>query len=595
MKCIPIVILLLIAPLLLGAQQIGLPRYLTDQERLVLDNLGYQHPQHPVNATGFNTTPPDAPIRSMAEWEELQAIVVTWTQYRSVLAEIIEAAQEECRVIVVSTNPGVAQAQLQNTYGVTPNSNVEFIAAPYNSIWVRDYGPNTAYLNDVDSLVLVDWIYNRNRPADDIMSAEIAEHLDIPLFSMTEAPFDLVNTGGNYMSDGMGTGFSSNLVLDENLAGNPWNASPKDQAGVAEAMDAFLGIDPYILMEKLPYDGIHHIDMHMKLLDEQTLLVGKFPDNISDGPQIEANIQYVISQYESAWGKPFKVVRIPQPPCGNGEYPPFCSNPYEYRTYVNALIVNRSILVPVYGTSLDEEALAIWQENMPGYTIVGINSSTIINAGGAVHCITKEIGAPSPLRIATARIDTACDQQAVPLEAIVQHSSGISEVTLHYSTDPANGYATLPLLQQTDSLYQAQLPALPAGQQVYYYLSATANSGKTANRPMTAPEGHWTYQVGECAVTATNNRWFEPVLQLHDIFPNPAHTITAIPVSTDRPVSILLEVTDMLGNQMAVLHDGILSSGKKHFFIDASRLASGVYAVTLHSPIGTITKKLVVR
>lgn len=55
-------------------------------------------------------------------------------------------------------------------------------------------------------------------------------------------------------------------------------------------MKKFMGIERYAKMEKLPYDGIHHIDMHMKLLDEETLLVGEYPAGIANGPQIEANI-----------------------------------------------------------------------------------------------------------------------------------------------------------------------------------------------------------------------------------------------------------------------------------------------------------------
>ena len=35
-------------------------------------------------------------------------------------------------------------------------------------------------------------------------------------------------------------------------------------------------------MPTLPYDGIHHIDMHMKLLDEETLLVSEYPDGVAD-------------------------------------------------------------------------------------------------------------------------------------------------------------------------------------------------------------------------------------------------------------------------------------------------------------------------
>ncbi len=34
---------------------------------------------------------------------------------------------------------------------------------------MRDYGGSPCYLNDVISLVWVDWIYNRPRPLDDAM------------------------------------------------------------------------------------------------------------------------------------------------------------------------------------------------------------------------------------------------------------------------------------------------------------------------------------------------------------------------------------------------------------------------------------------
>ena len=45
--------------------------------------------------------------------------------------------------------------------------------------------------------------------------------------------------------------------------------------------------------------------MHMKLLNEETLLVGEYPTGIADGPQIEANIQYVLANFQNTFGKQF--------------------------------------------------------------------------------------------------------------------------------------------------------------------------------------------------------------------------------------------------------------------------------------------------
>ena len=68
-----------------------------------------------------------------------------------------------------------------------------------------------------------------------------------------------------------------------------------------------MGINRYVLMDKLPYDQIHHIDMHLKLLDEETLLVGEYPPGIADGPQIEQNLAYVVVELCFAMGRPLIV------------------------------------------------------------------------------------------------------------------------------------------------------------------------------------------------------------------------------------------------------------------------------------------------
>ena len=64
------------------------------------------------------------------------------------------------------------------------------------------------------------------------------------------------------------------LVDEENDAGSPFTISAHNGAAVSNLMDMYQGIDQYIKMTTLPFDDIHHIDMHMKLLDEERLIVG---------------------------------------------------------------------------------------------------------------------------------------------------------------------------------------------------------------------------------------------------------------------------------------------------------------------------------
>jgi agmatine deiminase len=595
-KRLHVVLIFCLLSTYLSAQhpETDLPRHLSEWEKIQLKYA----PPGDMPESGFSSPPP-VPVRTMAEWEELQALVITWRSQPAILTEIVRAAREECRVII-SCNDQFTASQAQtalDTSGVDISSNVTFLVSPNNSIWVRDYGPNCVYANNVDSLYFVDWKYNRlTRPKDDTLSSSIAEHLGVPLFTTTLAPNDLVNTGGNFMSDGMGAAFASDLILSENEPGNDYNVSPKTEAQIDQILHDYMGIERYIKMTKLPYDEIHHIDMHMKLLDEETLLVGQYPEGVADGPQIEANIQYVLSNFQSSFGTPYKVIRIPMPD-QNGFYP---NNGADYRTYANAVFVNKTVLVPFYEEQYDTTAQRIWEESLPGYKIVGIDCNSIIPSLGAIHCITKEIGVDDPLRIVHKPVEQVFfgpnDPWKCPIVADVQHRSGIASVVVKFRRETETEWKTLTLSQIThpDSAFfwTGEIP----DQSTYYgkmlyYIDAEANSGKSLTRPMPGPEGPWDFQVIQ-GVSATNEA---PQAQLLDIYPNPARAITLIPVSVSVKTKGSIRIFNTLGQQMGTIFNGEFPAGTSNYFVDAARYAPGAYFVQLQTNGRSVLKKLLIR
>ena len=54
-----------------------------------------------AGATRGISQPPAFPVRTMAEWEEVQALVITWTSFTGILKQIVRHAKEECQVIIV--------------------------------------------------------------------------------------------------------------------------------------------------------------------------------------------------------------------------------------------------------------------------------------------------------------------------------------------------------------------------------------------------------------------------------------------------------------------------------------------------------------
>lgn len=528
------------------------------------------------------TNPPGGQLRTMAEWEEISALTITWTSYQSVLREIIRAAQTETQVYIVCSDSNTVKSYLVSNN--VPLLNLHYVIAPYNSIWIRDYGQNCVYRNDVDSLILVDWIYNRPRPKDDTIPSVLSREFGIPLYETTQSPNDLIHTGGNFMSDGFGTAFSSELVVNE----NPNHTVPE----IDTIMNRFMGINRYIKMPVLPYDGIHHIDMHMKLLDEETLLIGQYPVGVSDGPQIEANLQYVLSNFNSVYGTPYKVIRIVQPPDIGGSYP---SQGGDYLTYTNAVFVNKTVILPLYYQQYDTTALRIWREALPGYNIVGIDCNNIIQASGAIHCITHCIGVADPLLISHQPLpNTTNTVNPYQVDARIQHKSGIQSATLYWTTDTSQAWQTaaMSLTNAAANTWTGFIPAQPAGTFVYYYISASSVSGKTQVRPMPAPDGWWLFEVNGPNAIAEN-----PTPAFLPVYPNPSHGITCIPVNTPEPESGRLYLADLRGREIQLIHEGQFPAGQKNYFIDsiALDLPAGVYTLVLQTGSGRSVQKLLVR
>ena len=132
--------------------QEGLPHELAPNERPLdprLPRLACRHrSRHP--------TPPTFPVRTMAEWEEVQSVVITWTGFPGILKQIVRAAQEECEVIIACDDQAAVVSYLQNaSYGgaIGDLTDITFLEANFNSIWSRDYMAETIYANEVDSLV----------------------------------------------------------------------------------------------------------------------------------------------------------------------------------------------------------------------------------------------------------------------------------------------------------------------------------------------------------------------------------------------------------------------------------------------------------
>ena len=202
LKLITLLLLAFYAPFVISQESEILPKGLSDTERELVSDFQFRGSRM--------TPPPTGPVRAAAEWEEVEYLVVTWQSgFQGILRQIVAAAVNECKVIITTQNETSVSNYL--TAGGVDLTNVSFLDVPWDSIWIRDYAGNTIYSDDVGELALTDWIYNRPRPNDNVMPLDHAAEAGIPIYVTDTGTNDLVNTGGNYMSDGLGNAL--HLVL----------------------------------------------------------------------------------------------------------------------------------------------------------------------------------------------------------------------------------------------------------------------------------------------------------------------------------------------------------------------------------------------
>lgn len=425
-----------------------------------------------------------------AEFEKNEGVLLVWdyTPSRdSITANIAKAAQQSGKVWIIYY-PGQAPADTAQirTYlysrGVTAD-NLYFIPSFTETLWIRDFGPMTIYGNfgQGNERIIVDMGYSQyNRPNDDALPLQLAQ-----LWNWQHFPLDLEIEGGNLMFDGLKRGFASTRVYEQNPQHTP--------AMIRNMLIDRFGLDDFTFLESLNNSGggiWKHVDMFMKVLDYETILVSSYPDHLPDYPVIEANVD-VLRSLTNAFGKPYEIIRIPAPPKADGSWATTQND--EMRTYTNSVMLNNTVIVPSYGLpAYDDQAKQIYMDALPGYKIVMVDAQNLTPLGGAIHCITKEIPAEHFVRIVHRKVTGI---QGFSSEFYIysncESSSNLQEMWLYYRKNAADEYTRVPVYMACPQNIGI-IEGLKPGDTIQYYLEASSATA-TTTYPLGAPAANFTF------------------------------------------------------------------------------------------------------
>ena len=393
--------------------------------------------------------------------------------------------------------------------------NIRFFVSGGNSVWFRDCGPICFYYGDEDKVAMLDFLYDYERPLDDVLPSVLHRWQGIPNYIN-----QVVWEGGNCLVDGAGGLMTSTAMyeLNQDKTGPViWDGKdpktikyttrdPLNANQCYEALKGMVGQAGTNIVERLIHDGgTGHIDLYADAIDENGLLFARMPEtynNWKDYATLEGNVTYMLKQ-KNCWQDPYvNWGDLPFPSYDDGsdwnseeEYGKFA------RTYANHLIVNNYILQPCF-SPVDENYMptAAWdranieamKKLYPGYTFHCIDMRTYDGSGGSIHCITKQIPADNPVRILHDAMYNKVNfgtLTEVPFSAFITNKSGIKNASLHYLV--GDGEWQKVDMTVNGNRWYCRVPAsnFPKGKTVFYYIEATSNNGKTVTKPFTAENG----------------------------------------------------------------------------------------------------------
>lgn len=460
--------------------------------------------------------------RTAAEWEPAIGTMIVWPLSVPYQLVVELAKDNHLYTLVPNDSAKNEAAKWYTRWGIDSNSNTFIYAAQgIDAWWTRDWGPSTVFTAD-GQMKLGDGKYIYSTPntgigCDDtlhflytakdspVTKTETDDNATLPLakglgVEVIDLPF--INTGGNVLTDGLGTAFSTCILLNENKFYNVTRGQ------FLKLNKELLGFSNYNIISNFEKGGIQHIDCFMKLLDEERILVAEPPPDHELYPIYQNIIDTELKKLKTPYGRSYEILRIK-----TERY-----KEERLAAYTNSIIINKTIYVPLFQIQQDSAALIAWQNAMPGYTVKGfafaLKDEPIVsnelkdhykeygwNNGDALHCRTRAVWDAQMLFMSTKRItaDVDAKNKNIVYCTIIDYSKkGLVKENCQtlWRVAGETDWKTVTLTQtENPQHFFAEIPYHQKGSTVEYYLSAESTSGKKETQPRTAPLGFYHFKI----------------------------------------------------------------------------------------------------
>ena len=329
------------------------------------------------------------------EWERQDAIIIVWPHSYSDWAsdlgaieipysEICKHASQYQDVILIAydhTHQLHIQERLSN---VSVNSKaISYTTIQTNDTWVRDYGPvcvNSSHGKKIYNFKFDAWGEKYNYLLDDAFNKKFVrqyrldEHCESLNFVLEAGNLEINNKG--------------ELLCSSTCFNRKNHNSPNTRSQLEEQFTEWFGCNRIYWIEDVKLlgdDTDGHIDTLARFCCDDVIVYSAVKNSRDIRYETLKLLEKQLKTIQQKTHYRIELVPLPLPESiiKDNLQLPAC--------YTNFLITNESVLVPIFGDKQDDSILKLFDDLFPSRQIIGINSKTLIQQCGGIHCATMQI------------------------------------------------------------------------------------------------------------------------------------------------------------------------------------------------------------
>tara|TARA_B100000945_G_scaffold143231_1_gene114613 strand:- start:2513 stop:3571 length:1059 start_codon:yes stop_codon:yes gene_type:complete len=341
-------------------------------------------------------------FRMPAEWEPQKSIWIAWPYNKKdwpdlfyfipeVVAKIVKAISEDQKVDLLINKDKQQVLKILKFYKAKI-SNIRFHKIKTDRIWLRDSGPIFLINRTIKKKVILDFKFNawakyHNFSNDNKINNNISKVTKIrtinPKIKVGKKIRSIVMEGGAFDTNG-----DKSLLLTEECLLSKVQERNKGfkKKDYEDIFSRYLGINNFIWLKKgISGDDTHgHIDDIARFVSKNTIMTAVENDKKdANFKNLKQNLK-ILSKKRNNKKKKFKIIKIPMPT------PIFIKKIRVPASYLNFLITNKKVLLPIFNVKEDKEVIKIFSNFFKNKKIIPVDCSRLIWGFGAIHCMTQQ-------------------------------------------------------------------------------------------------------------------------------------------------------------------------------------------------------------